>query len=114
MSCYIIISRGLLACLIGSISILYYYNDPFYSVLDASETIELEFAGGLFVTSLVWLEIVIRVNCNIDGASVKRGLLERWFETEISPIHWSTSTVHYRVLRRRLGVVSSFTGVVRV
>ena len=49
----------------------------------------------------------------IDGASVIRGLLER-FETEISPIHRSTSTVHYRVFRRRLGVVSSFTGVVRV
>ena len=65
MSCYIIISRGLLACLIGSISILYYYNDPFYSVLDASETIELEFAGGSFGTSLVdGLEIVIRVNYN--------------------------------------------------
>ena len=39
----------------------------------------------------------------IDGASVKRGLLER-FETETSPIHRSTSTVHYRVFRRRLGV----------
>ena len=51
------------------------------------------------MTSLVWLEIVIRVNCNIDGASVKRGLLERWFETEISPIHRSTTTVHYRVFR---------------
>ena len=49
----------------------------------------------------------------IDGASVIRGLLER-FETEISPIHRSTSTVHYRVFRRRFGVVSSFTGVVRV
>ena len=49
----------------------------------------------------------------IDGASVKRGLLER-FETETSPIHRSTSTVLYRVFRRRLGVVSSFTGVVRV
>ena len=66
------------------------------------------------MTSLVWLEIVIRVNCNIDGASVKRGLLERWFETEISPIHRSTSTVLYRVFRRRLGVALSFTGVVRV
>ena len=114
MSCYIIISRGLLACVIGSISILYYYNDPFYSVLDASETIELEFAGGLFVTSLVWLEIVIRVNCNIDGASVKRGLLERWFETEISPIHRSTSTVHYRVFKRRLAGASLFKGGVHV
>ena len=55
-----------LACLIDwfDVDIIYYYNDPFYSVLGASETIELEFAGGLFGTSLDVLEIVIRVNCN--------------------------------------------------
>ena len=54
---------------------------------------------------LVWdsckldgLEIVIRVNYNDRWSFGETRSLER-FETEISPIHRSTTTVHYRVFR---------------
>ena len=69
--------------------------------------------GRLVESGLDGLEIVIRVNYNDRWSFGETRSLER-FETEISPIHRSTSTVHYRVFRRRFGVVSSFTGVVRV
>jgi len=36
------------------------------------------------------------------------------FEAELSPIHRSTSTVHYRVFKRRLAGASLFKGGVHV
>ena len=56
----------------------------------------------------------------IDGASVLideavvKERLHFTFEAELSPIHRSTSTVHYRVFKRRLAGASLFKGGVHV
>ena len=49
----------------------------------------------------------------VDEAVVKERLHFR-FEAELSPVHRLTSTVHYRVFKRRLAGASLFKGGVHV